>query len=101
VAKPTPVNYTRFVHVHKEGVGMAAQDDGLPQHGDNPTFAWTPGEVVRDEVALTIAADAAPGDYSLRIGFYDPQSGARMAARDAGGQALPDDEISLTGLTVR
>jgi hypothetical protein len=102
VTGTTSASYTRFVHLYKEGVAMAAQMDSLPQNGDNPTSAWVPGEVVRDEVTLTIAAGAAPGKYDLQIGFYDPLAdGARLPIRDAQGEPLVDNHVSLTKLTVR
>ncbi|MGE5603548.1 MAG: 6-pyruvoyl-tetrahydropterin synthase-related protein, partial [Nitrososphaerales archaeon] len=66
---------TRFVQLHNPDLGMAAQNDGIPQNGNNPTWSWAPGEQIRDEIVLTVAPDARPGRYTLGVGLYDAQSG--------------------------
>lgn len=97
----TPADYTRFVHLHHPALGMAAQYDSPPQDGVNPTWTWQPGEVIVDPVALTVAADAPPGTYSLYVGFYEPKANnARVPVHDAAGNGVPDDRMPLTELTV-
>lgn len=92
-------NYTRFLHLYDAGQGMAAQQDGPPQGGVNPTSAWLPGEVIADRVELLIPAGVAPGDYTLYAGFYDSTNGTRLPLVD-GGQPLPDNRAVLTTITV-
>ena len=93
-------DYTRFLQLHSPALGMAAQADAQPQDGANPTSTWRKGEVIVETVTLPIAADAAPGDYRLLLGFYDPASGARLPARDRHGDPLPDDAVPLLDVTV-
>jgi hypothetical protein len=91
---------TRFVHLIDPTLGMAAQVDSQPDDGRSPTWSWTPGETVIDPVRLTVAADAPPGFYSLRVGLYDPATGVRVPLRDSADVPLPDDQVILTELRV-
>jgi hypothetical protein len=95
----TTLNYTRFLHFHDATLGMAAQQDGPPQMGINPTSVWLPGEVVADRVELTAAAETPPGDYTLYAGFYNPADGARLSLTQD-GQLLADNRAPLVTLTV-
>ena len=95
-------NYTRFLHLYSPQLGMAAQADALPQEGDNPTWAWVPGEVIVDAVALDVAAGAAPGTYRLQTGLYDTQdAGARLPLYDSQDRPLPDAQADLGQVEVR
>ncbi|MCC6192664.1 MAG: hypothetical protein IT318_26885 [Anaerolineales bacterium] len=97
----SPRDLTRFIHLGHETHGLAAQADGPPQDGRNPTWAWVPGEVIADTVVLTIAPQAPAGQYELRLGLYDPAAGgARLPVYDQQGQPLPDDQVVLTKVTV-
>lgn len=99
---PTRVNYTRFLHLYDAERGMAAQSDGLPQAGLNPTWSWQPAEVIADSVTLAIAASTPPGDYTLYLGFYDPKhDSARLPAYTAAGTPIADDRVPLAQITVQ
>jgi 6-pyruvoyl-tetrahydropterin synthase related domain len=98
---PTANDYTRFVHFYDPELGMAAQNDGLPQGGHNPTWSWVAGEVVADHVELVIEGGARAGQYYLQMGFYDNKKGGlRLPAADARGRALPDAQVDLVTLEV-
>ncbi|MCB0115063.1 MAG: hypothetical protein KDD84_13270 [Caldilineaceae bacterium] len=92
--------YIRTVQLYHPELGMAAQQDGEPQAGNNPTWSWLPGEVVQETVPLIIAADATPGDYTLYVGFYTPEDGVRLATTDGQGDALPNQLVPLTVIQV-
>ncbi|MGC9400106.1 MAG: hypothetical protein ACP5HM_13340 [Anaerolineae bacterium] len=67
--------YTAFVHVTRpESLQPIAQHDSWPRLGGKPTHTWVPGEIVVDPHPLPALS---AGDYTLRIGFYDP-SGVRL-----------------------
>ncbi|MBX3012500.1 MAG: hypothetical protein KF832_13375 [Caldilineaceae bacterium] len=98
---PTQRSLTRFVHLYHPTLGMAGQADGIPQAGNNPTWSWLPGELIEEDIVIPVADNAAPGDYSLAVGFYDPQAnGARTAVTDPDGHLLPDQLAPLTPVTI-
>ncbi len=98
---PSPTNLTRFVHLYAAELGIAAQADGIPQQGLNPTWSWTPGERIVDQAVLTVAPDAAPGRYRLITGFYDADNGGeRLPVADADGDPLPDNVATLMELEI-
>ncbi len=98
---PTAADLTRFVHLYAPGAALIAQQDGPPAGGFNPTWAWLPGEVIRDEVTLTVPAGATPGAAQLLLGFYDAAADAvRVPAFDAGGAPLPDAVAPLAEVQI-
>jgi hypothetical protein len=98
---PTSQDLTQFIHVYDSERGMAAQHDSSPLQGSNPTWAWTPGEVIVDTIPLTLASNASPGVYSLRVGLYNPSDGTRLPVRSKDGEPLPNGQILLTDLTIQ
>ncbi len=99
--RPVSVAYTRFVHLANAQLGIAQQQDGSPQGGNNPTWAWVRGEVIRDEVELVLPDGVQPGSYILSIGFYDRlKDGVRLAATTRTGDRLANDEVNLEEATI-
>jgi hypothetical protein len=90
--------YTVFTHLLGPDGDFVAQQDNMPQQGRAPTTCWIPGEIIADEYAITVPADAVPGAYTLTSGFYILETGDRLPARGTG--ATPDNEIVLTTLSV-
>ena len=91
---PLPVDYTTFVHLRNEAGETVAQQDQPPLGGVYPTSLWDPGEIIADEITLTLPPELPPGEYSLVVGLYDFNTGLRLAAP---GQ--PENSVTLT--TVR
>jgi len=89
-------DYTVFVHL-LDGTGeRVAQDDGLPGYlGTVPTSLWLPGVSVLDRHVVALPTDLPAGQYSLLIGWYDPDSGERLRL------AWGDDSLRLAQITVR
>jgi len=82
---PVPQDYTVFAHLVDAHGQTISQADGPPVNGHWPTSAWWP------DLPFTDARRFIPmppvGHYSLELGFYDPLSGARLAAfRPEGGE---------------
>jgi hypothetical protein len=96
----TTVDYTRFLHFYDPERGMAAQHDGLPQAGVNPTWSWFPDEVIVDPIQLTLPLTTTPGTYTLYHGFYDAAADAVRLPLTQNGARLLDDRVPLTTLTV-
>ncbi len=69
--------------------------DGPPRQGDYPTSLWQPGDIVVDPHRLDLAGLPA-GNYFLLVGLYQPASGQRLPAYQAGAP-LPDYALPLDG----
>jgi hypothetical protein len=89
-------HYTFFVHVADPATGRpATQVDTMPRGFTYPTGMWTSGEVVSDEVVLSLEKVPA-GRYDLVVGWYHPDDPSqRLLATDKEGNPLPDDRLVL------
>ena len=54
----------------------------MPANWTRPTTGWLPGEYVTDLHTLTLPAELPDGPLTLRVGLYDPATGARLMAGD-------------------
>jgi 4-amino-4-deoxy-L-arabinose transferase-like glycosyltransferase len=77
-------DYTVFVHLVDGAGQLRATGDGPPLWGGFPTSMWRPGDVVEDEHVVALPADLPAGQYHLRVGWYEPESGARLGLSAAG-----------------
>lgn len=87
-AKPLKV----FVHLvgtvnPQTGTPLWSQDDQLPQDGRANTDSWQSGHIYRDIYTLPLA-DVPSGDYTLNVGFYEPDSGKRLPVGAGDSYAL-------------
>ena len=62
--------YSTFVHLVDEEDQRVAGSDQQPGGAFYPTDLWQPGEVLRDEHALTVPPQTPPGSYRLLVGMY-------------------------------
>lgn len=83
-------SYTVFTHLLDGANQIQGQQDNPPVGGSYPTTMWAPGEVVTDEYALVVAADAPPGEHVLEIGLYVAETGQRLPVLDEAGQVIGD-----------
>jgi hypothetical protein len=81
-------SYKMFIHLTDSGGHIISQLDLLPQAGTAPTRSWLPGEIIEEELTLTIPPETQPDAYRLVVGWYDEATGQRLPA----GQ---DDHIVL------
>ncbi len=82
-ANATPqANYSMFVHLYPAGEpsNIIAQADGTPVTEQRLPPTWTdPNErLIGADITLATPPDAPPGDYTLALGLYDFQTGARL-----------------------
>ncbi|MFN8472901.1 MAG: glycosyltransferase family 39 protein [Anaerolineae bacterium] len=77
---PLLADYTVFVHLLGTAFNAAtggpvwAGHDGPPAGGAYPTSWWDGRTVVRDRHTLVLPDDIPPGDYTLEVGMYGPDS---------------------------
>ena len=94
-----PVVYPRriFVHVVDPATGkIVAQHDGL----DAPTRFWKESDWIAQRHLLAIPADTPPGRFEIRLGWYDPATGARVLQTDSDHTQPPSDHVVLGALEV-
>ncbi len=91
-------DYTVFIHVRDAAGNLIAQADSPPLNGDWPTSAWQLNRPVIDPHTLTIPS---PGEYSIRLGMYDPSTVIPLIALRADGSEWPDRAIELAKIVVR
>jgi hypothetical protein len=83
------VSYQGFVHLYDASDQLIAQRDQIFGAGAFPTTSWIKGECLVDAYDIALPADAR-GVYTIRIGMYNPFSGARLRAFDAANQLVGD-----------
>ena len=82
---------TAFLHLTDAVGNKIAQKDQEPLAGVYPTDHWAPGEIVRDTYTLDLDRSLTAGIYSLRVGWYDSESGDRLEV-----QGSKDNSVLLT-----
>jgi hypothetical protein len=80
-----------FIHIRQHGE-IIAQADGDPLGNLFPFDQWQPGEEVSEERKLAFQPQGA---YSITVGIWNPQTGERLPAVDAGGNPLPDNAYTI------
>ncbi|MEP0764188.1 MAG: hypothetical protein HRF48_15770, partial [Chloroflexota bacterium] len=85
VTETPDVSYRVFTHLLNDAGRVIAQHDDVPGQGARPTTSWVAGEYLADPYALVFNDEgrAYRGPARLEVGFYDPQTGARVLT--AGG----------------
>lgn len=93
---PMPESYRIFVHLVGPKDASAGGIDAIPARGAFPTVYWKPGDALRDDYAILISANAAPGKYSLEVGLYPAgKPGERLIASGSS-----DDRVLLAPVKI-
>ncbi len=93
---PMSESYRVFVHLVGLDNRIAGGADVIPARGAFPTVYWQPGDIVRDDVQVPVAANALPGKYTIEVGLYPVgQPSARLAV-----MGLDDDRALLDAVKV-
>lgn len=88
-------HYMFFVHLADPETGRpVTQFDAMPKGFTYPTGAWATGEVVSDDVKLSLH-NVPAGRYDLVIGWYNPDTERRLPAVDRHGTAVSGDGLRL------
>ncbi|MBN1977788.1 MAG: hypothetical protein JW918_10330 [Anaerolineae bacterium] len=85
------VSYTMFVHVFDPATGeIVSQADVVPYGYTYPTAWWEAGEVLSDEVTVSLE-EVLPGTYGLAVGVYNADTGERLAISGQPSSFAVDD----------
>jgi hypothetical protein len=88
-----------FVHLLDAQGQLVTQADGVPLAGLFPFWLWQAGDQVRDVRWLHAPDELPSGTFTVRLGLYDPSTGARRAVYDATGARFPDDIVPALQFT--
>jgi hypothetical protein len=92
-------NYKVFNQSYYGNGTMVAQQDGYPVCETRETWRWDPGELITDEYAIPVKADAPDGLYPLYTGMYLEENGVRLPILDENGNQV-ETQIHLTDIRV-
>lgn len=98
--RPIEHDYVIFVHLLNAEGRIIAQADHQPQGGVYPTSIWDAGEQVSDRFTIAVPEEIQPGNYILRIGWYDAKTGARLFVYDTNNQLLGDSFTLVSTLVI-
>ena len=79
---------------------IVGQLDGQPGCEAMPTDDWPVGELLTDRYQISIAPDAAAGEYKLVTGMYNTKQGDRLVMMSPTG-SVADNAFVLTPITVQ
>jgi hypothetical protein len=92
-ARPS-ADYTVFIQLWRDDRQVAGFD-GPPVEGNYPTSWWEAAEFIVDKHTFELPGDLPPGDYRLRAGLYQLESGARLPAFSPDGIQLADFSVEV------
>ncbi len=72
------VAWITYIHMHDVGGERIAQFDGPALAGMVPTSKWHDNALYIDRRQLDFPGETEPGEYQLRIGLYNRESGERL-----------------------
>jgi len=88
-SSPLAADYTVFLHYLRDGERIA-QADSRPASGRYPTIAWRAGDIVIDDHWLEGIGAPLAGRDALRLGLWQPESGAVLYLLDPAGNPAGD-----------
>ncbi len=97
VMETPDVSYRVFTHLLNDAGRVIAQHDDVPGQGARPTTSWVAGEYLADPYALVFNDEgrAYRGPARLEVGFYDPQTGARVLTAGGADHVILPAEIVI------
>lgn len=97
VTETPEVSYRVFTHLLNDAGRVIAQHDDIPGRGARPTTGWVAGEYLADPYALVFNEEgrAYRGPARLEVGFYDPQTGARVLTAGGADHVMLPVEIAV------
>ena len=98
--RPMDNSYKVFAHLtDPASEAIVSQADSVPRNWTYPTDQWISDEVVQDGLQLPLD-DVTPGRYTLKIGWYHPETGQRLGAYGPSGKRCADDAVSVETIEI-
>jgi len=90
-------DWITFIHMLDGSGELVAQFDGPPLSGLLPTSHWHRDALYIDRREISLPGDLAQGDYHLRIGLYNFETGERLPLqpRDAEDSQFEDGQLMV------
>jgi hypothetical protein len=93
---PIERSYKVFVHVLDAALrNVVAQRDAEPRNGQAPTTSWIPGELIEDELELSVPNGVPRGEYPIEVGVYAERSGERLALPNGDSRVVLDTRLQV------
>ena len=88
-------NYSMFIHfTEPDTLDPLAQYDGAPASARRPATSWQPGEIlIGTDARIDLPPQLPPGEYQLRLGLYNYETGQRLLLGDGADAYMIDVEI--------
>jgi len=96
---PLDADYVVFLHLRDAQGQIKAQADGPVRNGSYPPTVWSVDEVIPDPRLLALPPALEPDVYSIVVGLYHPQTGARWPVDDSPVRT-PDGGLRIGALRV-
>src|SRR5690606_1773825 len=97
--KRPSADYSVFLHLSADETAPPVGQDDRLMGGPLPTGVWYPGDLVSDQLSLTIPDDTPAGAYDLLLGAYVWQAGERLEV-DGAGATPSGGRVKLGQLTI-
>ncbi|GAB4529006.1 MAG: hypothetical protein Kow0063_05700 [Anaerolineae bacterium] len=81
--------YQVFVHALDVTGQIVSQVDREPGSGETPTTGWLAGEVIVDEIEISVSENITTVQ-SIAVGLYDPLTGKRVPVLNSEGLPASD-----------
>lgn len=85
------VSYSSFVHLEDEWGFRWGQAESNPY----PTEQWQLGELVVQQILVTVPAGTPPGSYRVKLGWFDPVTTNRLPIVEGGGTAYTITDVRI------
>ncbi|MCA9951442.1 MAG: glycosyltransferase family 39 protein [Anaerolineales bacterium] len=92
-------SYLVFVHLVDAVGNIVSQVDRVPVDGLRPTSGWRAGEVLTDNIVLTLPADLVSGTYTVNVGIFNTDDGQRLPLL-VNRQPQTNNQLSLATVTL-
>lgn len=97
---PAPADYRVFIHLRDAAGRTIANGDATPTwFAPQPVDRWPQPYAMWSAYTVPIPPDAAAGEYTLVIGWYDPPTGKRLSVGSSTGN-VPGTELVLGKIVI-